>query len=335
MKKRLLLIIAIVVAVIVFLSLGIGGFFYFKNRIDPKYHGTYVRYYYYDGIESKTTYIIKALSIKEIEEEDGKKTEYKYDYYKKGDDLIIKRDDDENYIIVEDGKLYIDSSKEDGLSKSLDIYYWNEKGDKADIYEIINKSHVLENKIEETMDEWAQEYVYEVYDYNDGNSTFYITSSDEKTDETDLNTIKVAYKAAGGELTFYYNRKTKNINKISYSGKILSSSKLDSMSIDDIYDSKGIVLSLMYILGNKDNIKLNQDILEAGESDDARKDLIYRTNVFTEFKNLFSNRETDPDFTDKYTFSLNNDKYDIKYDSWITVLTYSASGLVSFDMTIK
>lgn len=340
-KKVLIISISAIVAV----GLLVGLILFFTNKIPSKYYGTYVRYYYFDGIESKTTYKISALSVKSTHEyiKDGKKeTETEsYKYSKKGNDLIIKDKEgkSENYLIIDDDCLYVDSSKDISTSKKYGLFYWNIKSDKADIYEIENKAEGIEDSIEKTMNTWSRKLIYDTADKELKDTSFYIYDSDEKADDTDLNTYEVIYEAAGGKLSLYYNRKTKELSRIYFSGSVLSTSYRgtgsDSMSVEDIYDARAMLLSFMYVLGNKENIELNIDTENSKEYSKSLTDLNYRTKVAGEFDSLFSNKKVDDKYDDKYTYSLSNDKYSIDFDSWISSSTYSVSGIISFNISIK
>lgn len=323
----------------------IGLILFFINKIPSQYYGTYTRYYYLYGSESKITYKISALSVESIYEytKDGKKVTdtRSYEYSKKGNDLIIKdkENNTENYLIIDDDCLYVTSSKDISTSKEYGLYYWNVNSDKADIYEIENTSEVTKELLKETMNTWARKLIYDTANKELKNTSFYIHNSDEKTDTTNLNTFEVIYETTGGKLSLYYNRKTKKLERIYFSGSILSSSykgtDFNSMTPEDIYDARAMLMSFMYILGNKENIELNIDTENSKEYSKSLADLNYRTKVAGEFDNLFSNKKVDENYDNKYTYSLYNDKYDIDFDSWISSSTYSITGFVSFNIKIK
>lgn len=328
-----ILTVALITGIVIFLI----------YKVPYKYCGTYVQYAYFDGNEYKGTFKISPLSIKVIKEgiRDGKYTieETKLKYSKKGKDLIVKEENSEKYIIIEDDCLYVESNKDISTSKKYGNFYWNEKSDKADLYKIENKSEELEDLLEKTMNTWTRELIYETANQEMDNSSFYIIKSEKETDKTDLNTYQINYNASGGELSLYYNRKTEQLSRIYYSGNISSSlysfSTLDSMDIADIYDSKAMLLSFMYILGNKDNIELNQDIEDTNHISKSLKDTFYRSKVAEEYDELFNNIKVDKTYDDEYTYSLDNDKYSINYTSWITEGVYSVSGIVSFSISLK
>lgn len=323
----------------------VGLIIFFVNKIPSKYYGTYVRYYYFNGNESKITYKISPLSVKSISERtvDGKNkinTE-SYRYTKKENDLIIKNKNGKlkNYLIIDNDCLYIESSKDISTSKKYGLFYWNIKSDKADIYEIENKSESIEDLIEKTMNTWSRKLIYDTANRELNDYEFYILNSDEKTDDTDLNTYEVVYNAAGGKLSLYYDRKTKNLERIYFSGSILASSitgtDTDSMSVEDIYDAKAMLMSCMYILGNKKNIELNIDTENSKDYSKALTDLNYRSKVAGEFDDLLSNKTVDEKYNDRYTYSLSNSKYSIEFTNWISSNTYSVTGVVSFNISIK
>ena len=158
-------ILIISISAFIGICLLIGSILFFTNKIPSKYYGTYVRYYYIDGNESKVTYKISALSVKSTYERivDGKKeTETEnIKYSKKGNDLIIKDKNgkSESYLIIDDDCLYVESSKDISDSKKYGIYYWNTKSSKADIYEIENKSEGTEELLEKTMNTWSRKLI--------------------------------------------------------------------------------------------------------------------------------------------------------------------------------
>lgn len=326
---------------IIMIILLIGIILFFINKIPSKYYGTYTRYSYFGGTEFKITYKISPLKIKAISEytEDGenKFEEEEIEYCKKGDDIIIKDNDEEAYLIIDNDCLYIETNKDISMSKEYGYFYWNEKSDEADLYKIENKSKQMIDLIEETMNSWARKLIYDTYDLNEESSKFYIFNSDKKSDKTDLNTYKINYNVAGGELSLYYDRKTQQLDRVFFSGEVFEStysvSSSDNMDIYDIYDSKAMLLSLMYILGNKDNIELNQadeDIEKVKNYSKILKDLSYRTSVAEEYDKLFANKTTDEEINNRYTYTLKNDKYDIDYTSWISSTSYSFSGMIYF-----
>ena len=266
-KKNGKKIVIVSVCTVLIVGLIIGLILLLTGGIPSKYRGTYVRYYYFDGVETKVTYEVSAKSVKSITEyeKDGKKEEKvdNHDYYIKDDDLIIKDSSFEKYLIIDDDCLYIETSKDISTSKKYGSFYWNVKSKKADIYEIKNKSEQVEDLIETTMNRWARKFYYEAQDKKLTDSKFYILSSDEKTDETNLNTYEVKYKVSNGNLSLYYDRKSKKLERIYFSGSIDTSSltgkSIDSMSVEDMYDVKAMLLSLMYIYGNTKNVELNID----------------------------------------------------------------------------
>lgn len=59
-------------------------------------------------------------------------------------------------------------------------FYWNIKSDKADIYEIENKSESIEDLIEKTMNTWSRKLIYDTANRELNDYEFYILNSDEK-----------------------------------------------------------------------------------------------------------------------------------------------------------
>lgn len=336
-------VIFILVCTLFFLSLFVGFIFFFQNTIPFKYYGTYVRYYYLDGNELKATYNISALSVKAVleREENGKKVidRENYKYYKKGNDLIIEIGEYEYYLIVDDDCLYVASSKDISTAKKYGNFYWNTKSVKADIYEIKNKAEGVDSMIEKTMNAWVRDLIYDGVDKDLNDTNLYIINSDEKIDDTNLNIYEVVYDAVGGELHLYYNRKNRTLKRIYFFGSIFLNpyevTDLDSMKIEDIYDVRAMLLSLMYIFGNKENIELNMDADNSKEYSKVLNDLDYRIAVLEEYGKLFENKKVDEEYDDRYTYLLDNEKYDIEFMSWISYSKYSATGLITFNINIK
>ena len=185
-KKKGKKIAIISIGTVLIVGLIVGLIFLLTGGIPSKYRGTYVRYYYFDGVETKITYEISGKSVKSITEyeKDGKKEENvdNHDYYMKDDDLIIKDSSFEKYLIIDDDCLYIETNKDISTSKKYGSFYWNVKSKKADIYEIRNKSESVEDLIETTMNTWARKFYYEAQGKKLTDSKFYILSSNEKTD---------------------------------------------------------------------------------------------------------------------------------------------------------
>ena len=335
-SKKIAKVIAISISVLIGVCIIVGAILFFIKRIPSEYYGTYVRYWFIDGNETKTTYKITALSVEYTSERivDGKEETYTETckYTKKGDDLIIcdNNGTPEFYLIIDDDCLYVETSKDISLSKKYGSFYWNEKSDKADIYEIERRADGFEDLIESTMNTWAREEVYTIHDREIKNSDFYILRSDEETDETDLNTYIIKYKAAGGDLSLYYDKNTKELEWVYFSGFVdfssYSRSKPDYMSLDDYYDSQALLISLMYILGNNENIKLNTD----ENSNDYKLDYPYRLDTEIDAFTVFASLEIDPEYDDRYTSSLDNEKYKVSYSNWISLrdtvlVSYSVS----------
>lgn len=342
-KNRKVIFISIVLVIaILFIT---GTILFFINIIPPKYYGTFVQYYYYGGKKYKSTYKISPLLIKseyEYNSKGKKKTEKEtYDYYKKGKDLIIKEKKglSKKYVIVENDRLYIDSSKDISSLKKYELFYWNEKSDKADLYEIKNKADGFVSFLETTINLWARESIYKTNNIEVGKTPFYIYDSDEKNDETDLNTYEVKLKASGGDFSLYYDRKTKKLEQIYFWGSILSTKydgvDSDSMNPDDLYDCRAMLFASMYILGNTDNIELNQDT--DGDIKNYAKaisDLNYRTKIVEEYDNLFKNKIKDESLEGADTYLLSNDKYDIKYTNRIEISDFLVAGTISWNISL-
>lgn len=328
--------VAISISALIGICLIAGAVFFFIKRIPSKYYGSYVSYYYIDGVEQVATYKISALSIKYTRESNSVENQepltYTCNYTKKGDDLIIvdKSGKPEYYLILDDDCLYIDSSKDISLSKKYGLFYWNVKSDKADIYEIERRADGLVDLIEETVNTWTREEIYSAHDKEMKKADFYISRSDEETDETDLFTYEIQYKAAGGDLSLYFDKSTKEFKRAYFSGFVDFSSNsrfnLDQMSLDDFYDSQAMLISLMYILGNKENVTLNTD-----ENDsDYKLDYAYRLDTEIDAFTVFASLEEDPEYNDRYTSALENNKYRVSYSNWITL---SDSVLVSYSVS--
>lgn len=331
--------IKIILLSIAFVLLLVGVTVFFIVRIPFKYCGTYISYFYFYGEETKYTYKISPLSIKLITEykENGKliKDIEKIKYYKSDGDIIIKDSYSEKYIIIEDDCLYLESNKDISFSKKYGNFYWNIKSTKSDLYEIENKADGFEDMIETITNGWSRKLIYDVAEKQLNNSNFYILNSDEETDKTDLNSYEVKFKAAGGELTLYYDRKTKEIDHIYFSGHIQSSlygSYLsDSMDIEDMYDCRAMLLAIMYILGSNDKENLMSNISNLNTTED----LVIRTIVSFDYDDLFENKKVDDEYENKVSYSLDNERYDITFENWITSSVYSFSGIVSFRIYVK
>ena len=291
---------------VVFIALACGIVFFALNRIPSKYHGTYTRYTYSDGEESKETYKISALSVryifKWIEEGEEKKNEFKFKYRKKGEDIIISFGEFEQYLIVEEDCLYVETSKDISGSKKYGWFFWNEKSEKADIYEIENKGERDKELLRKTMETWAQKLVYN--EYNNGETEgvdpnslfFYMRKSEEEPDKTDLNTYKIEFNVLFGSLSLCYDKKTKEIDRISFSG---AESKYAQEG--NRLQTRALLLSCMYVLGNEMNIKLNQE---------DRTETLYRYKILTQYEKLLGNEDIETYWTE---YTLNNDRYDISY----------------------
>lgn len=315
--------ILIVLLLIILVFFVVGIIFLFVNRIPSKYYGKYIRYFYYNGEQVKVTYKISPLSIKSIYDVSTKnKHKIKKEnikYFKKNKDLIIEEDKEQSYMIIKNDCLYINSSKDISFLEKYKMFYWKENSDNADIYEIENKAYEMKNLIEDTMENWTIKTVYETFGKEIEDDVFYISNSDEKTDKTDLNTYEIKYKVDDGDLTLIYNKKKKKLETITY---------YDSLETQKLYDSRAILMSLMYILGNTNNIELNTNEKYTKNKDKYLKDLSYRTDVLYENYKLFSNKKEDDIFGDVY--SLKNKKYDIEYTN-----DFDSFGTITFKIELK
>lgn len=332
LKKNLIIFLISMIFVILL----VGIIIFFINKIPSKYYGTYVRNYYFNGEESKAIIKISPLSIKISRENFDEENETEsLKYSKKGNDIIIERDGEEDYIIIDEDCLYIESSKDISLSKKYGSFYWNVKSNKADIYEIENKSDNFESLLETVVNSWARETIYNASDKKVDNTRFYAIKSDEETDKTDLNTYEIKFKGAGGDLTLYYDRKSKTMKRLYFSGSVLNTlyggTYKDSMDLDDLYDCRAMLLASMYILANKDKVELNQNIRNLNTMDD----LVHRTIVSFDFDELFKNKTTYKNDENNISYSLKDEKYDISYTSSLSSSTYSLSGFISWDISVK
>lgn len=336
-------IILISLISLILICLLIGVIIFFIVKIPSKYYGTYTRYYYINGDETKISYKISALSIEQTHDytfnEEKIIEKESIDYSKKGDDLIIHFEDNDKYILLEDDLLYIESSKDISTSKELGLFYWSEDSTNSDLYEIENKSEGLEDSIETAVNLWTREIIYNVIDQEMEELDFYIFSSEKETDKTDLNTYEIILDAAGGELSLYYDRKTKSLERIYFSGSLLISEyggvDVDSMDIENLYDCRALLLASMYVLGNSDNIELNQDIEDSDNFVEILEDATYRTIVAEEYDELFNNETIDEDYPDKSSYSLSNEKYNISFTDWISSTSYSISGIISWSISLN
>ncbi len=343
-KGKLKSIVFIISGSVAALCWIVGVIIFLINMIPMKYYGTYVRYDYNNGVDGKITYKISPLSVKATYEsiENGKKKTKKenFKYYKKGNDLIIedKSKKIRNYLIIDGDFLYVYFKKDISTSKKYKLYYWNVKSSKADFYEIENKSKKIETLIEESMDTWTRKSIYDTFEKELSDNKFYIFPSSEKTDETDLYYYEVVYDAAGGKLNLYYDRETKVLKRVYFSGSYSASTYTgvdsDSMSVEDIYDARAMLFSLMYILGNKDNIELNIDD-NSKNIDKYKVDLKYRQQVLEDYLELIKNRQDNEDNINGYKLSLENDKYSVEFNHKDFSTDYTSSGIVSFNISVE
>ena len=322
---------------IVFVLFLIGITIFFIVKIPFKYCGTYISYSYYNGTKTKHIYKISPLSIKYIIEYndngDFEIEKEKLKYYKKGRDIIVKSSYSENYMIIEDECLYLETSKDISIAKKYKDYYWNINSDKADLYEIENKAEGFENIIETVTNNWSRKVIYDISEKELGSSNFYILSSEEETDTTDLKRYEVKFKAAGGELSLYYDRETKEIERIFFWGSIKNdySYANDSMDVEDIYDCRAMLLAIMYILGNKNEEELSENLHNLNTSEDYNS----RISALIDYRDLIGNNVIDKNDENKNSYSLKNDKYDISLNSMFTSSVYYSYGYMYFDIYIN
>lgn len=322
-KISLIIIVGIILLVCIIL--------FFINKIPSKYYGTYIHYYYLDGERFKSTFEITPLSIKLVNRDiNGQPKEIKPKYYKNGKDLIVEYEGDKSYLIVEDDCLYIESNKDITLSKESGLFYWNEKSNKADLYEIDAKADEISDLLETVINTWSRELIYESVDSKVEDSRFYILSSDEETDKTDLNSYKVVFNAAKGDLSLYYDRKEKKLKRIYFSGIVSDSlygvSNVDKMNYKDIYDSRALLLACMFFLDDTDNLKLSIDL-------DSIKELSRKNSAVMNYDALFMNKTTDEENEKEYRFY--GSSYDIDFNSHLLNSYYTLSGVISWNISLK
>ena len=119
-----------------------------------------------------------------------------------------------------------------------------------------------------------------------------------------------------------------------YSASTYTGVDSDSMSVEDIYDARAMLFSLMYILGNKDNIELNIDD-NSKNIDKYKVDLKYRQQVLEDYLELIKNRQDNEDNINGYKLSLENDKYSVEFNHKDFSTDYTSSGIVSFNISVE
>ena len=324
LSKKNLIIVGIVIAVLLI----IGFIVYSNAKIPSEYYGVYTRYSYVDGKESKTTYTIKPLSIEMHYEYDENgnliSEDKKIDFYKKDNDLIIKNNDYEQYVILDDGHLYINPNKDIELSKKYKIYYWNEKGNNSTEEELFNKVDIIESKIEDLVNDWARKEISDdTYKYS-----FYILDSDDEPDKSDLNVFTVKKKASNGDLSFTFDKKTKKLKNVFFSGSVFTSAYNgrydDTMSAEDINDVESMILALMYMYQNTDEKDSYKDP-EAGLKAAAK--LKYYTMMLSS--------EKDSSYDNGYKYEFDNTDYNVSFKKLLNTSKYLASGFIYLDFEIK
>lgn len=341
-KKAIIIsIISIISVILIF-----GIILFLINRIPSQYYGSYIRYSYFNGKNYKDTYVISPISIKYISEctENGKITKEvkKIDYKINGENVVISDNDIDKYIIIDDDCLYMETSKDISSSKKYGTFYWNEKSKNADIFEIKNNADEIEEKIEDAVNGFFRQVIYNTVDQEIGEYQFYITSFDDESDKTNLNTYTVKYKAAGGNIELVYNRKTKKLNKIDFSGNILDglyNLDIDTMTVEDLYDCRALLMACVYLLKSEDNYAF----VSTYDINDFHKIITFKDNfdktyfdeVAEEYTELFGNKKTDSINENRNSYTFNGDKYNILFNDWITTYTYSTSGIISWTISLN
>ena len=103
------------------------------------------------------------------------------------------------------------------------------------------------------------------------------------------------------------------------------------MTVEDIYDARTMLFSLMYILGNKDNIELNIDIENSNNHEKAIADIEYRQQVISDYLDLIKNKQETED--NEYKISLENDKYSVEFNNKDYSSQHIISGIISFTIS--
>lgn len=300
----IILIVAIATCIIIFIII----------KIPSKYCGTYVSYSYVSGEKCEEVYRISSLSVKHTSKCKINGKEYneseKLKYEKKGKDLIVESKLGKNYLIIEDDKLYVNDKKDISLEKKYNMFFYNVKSDKRDIYEIQYEADKFEDQIEYSINSWSRDLIYkainEEYDKDD---SVYFLPSDEKSDESDLNEYSVKYKVGNAEVTVDFDRKTQKIDSVSYSAHVSMSkyslSNIDSATAEDLYDSRAILLSVMAIISS------NGKYIDSPAADNTE----YHNAAIDDFADLLDNRTDGKNGEIK--FNLSNKKYSISYEDSI------------------
>lgn len=318
-----LIIISIIICLILFMI----------YKIPSKYCGTYVDYFYAKGSTYKTTYIISPFSIKsksELYTNSEKKIESKkYKYKKIGKDIVV----DDEYFIVEDDKLFIHSSKDISSLKEYEIFSWNIKSKKSDIYEMNFEAQKFVDILESSVDNWSRELIYKTNNHEMDDYGFYILDSDKHSDESDLKEYSVNYEAAGGNLEIVFDRKAKKINSIHYSANVsvsmYSNDFSDSATPEDIIDSRAMLLSAMAIISSKDEYV---DSI-SNNSDDNFENITFHTIAAFDYDDLMENLTMQND--DDRLFSLDNERYKVSYKDTLTIGATFTFGHVYWNIYIK
>jgi hypothetical protein len=153
-----------------------------------------------------------------------------------------------------------------------------------------------------------------------------------------LNTYEVKFNTAGGDFELRYDRKTKELKSVYFYGSIfmssISPSYNDSMTIDNIYESRALLLSSMYVVGNKKNIALNQDVDDTSNISNYPKildDLEYRSEVAKDFDKLIASNKSETNID----CSLENEKYRIYYKFDLKSDKYFSNGHITFSIYLN
>lgn len=332
-KKSNKKILVILLSVIILCTIVIACFMVSK-MIPLKYHGTFVRINYIQGIEEIETYKISAFSIDYSSNFMGETRKEKIKYLKKNDDLILLEEKDnlsiieDSYAIIDNDLLFIESSKDEeeiALSKKYNSFFWNVKSDKSDIYEIENKSSDFVDNLEGIANSWSREFVYSTFEEEVNDSNLYIKQSDEKNDETNLNSLELNFEVANGDLSLTFDRKEKKLNSIHFYGYVSVNNfsfSSDTMKVKDMYDCEAILLAAMYAISNIENVSIT----------DGNK---YKIEALEDYINLLENKEDNASDNLKNDFSLVNDKYEVKFSRDISGNNYSIYGGISWSIYLK
>ena len=96
------------------------------------------------------------------------------------------------------------------------------------------------------------------------------------------------------------------------------------MEPEDVYDVKAVILALIYMFSEEDYISI-----------DSNDSSTRKYSSYLEFLRLMMNSEDDSKYSNGYSYKLNEDKYDIWYDSKIDISGNFISGYQSFNFYIN